>query len=66
MYIHIYTYMYIHIYIYVYIYIYTNVIQKSYKDKISIQKLIQIQKAAGKISNLIHKCICNKHDIIPM
>ena len=25
-----------------------------------------LQKAAGKILNLVHKYICNKHDIIPM
>ena len=42
-------------------------IQKSYKDKISLGKHgMLLQKAAGKILNLIHKYICNKHDIILM
>ena len=47
--------------------LHTNVIQKSCKYKISLEKHGMLyKKLPVKILNLIHKYICNKHDIILM
>ena len=46
---------------------YTNVIQESYKDKISLEKHgVLYKKLLVEILNLIHKYTYDKHNIIPM